>query len=330
MQVTVTGGSGRLGNALVRALLEQNYAVRVLEHGSGVPESLAGLDVEFVYGSVLDPAAVEKAIGDSEVVYHLAAKVELDRDPDGSVQAINVEGTRNVAQACLARGTRMVHTSSHHALDLHPLDIPLDESRPLALNHKCFYHRSKAQAEQLITDMVRNDGLNAVIVNPGTLTGPWDFEPSMLGKGLIDLAAGKLPAMLGIATDCADARDVARAMITAAEKGREGERYLLSGATVTMRDMAALWGEISGCKVPRVFLPLWFGWFIIPITIGIARITGQKPLFTPNMLRASICNDAIDISKATAELNYQPRSIRDSLTDAYHFYRQRGWLAGSD
>lgn len=325
-KVTVTGGSGRLGNSLVRALLERGDQVRVLEPGNGTPESLAGLDVELIHGSVLDKAAVEQAIGDAEVVYHLAAKVDLDRDLDGSVMAVNVEGSRNIAEACLAKGIRLVHTSSHHALVLEPLSEPLDESKPLALDHKCFYHRSKAIAEKLVTDMVREQGLNAVIVNPGTLTGPHDYEPSMMGQGLIDLARGKLPAMLGINADCADARDVAAAMINAAERGRSGERYLLTGPAVSMREMAAIWSEISGCKIPKIFLPLWTGWLFIPFTVGIARLMRRKPLFTPNMLRASVANDAINIDKAREELDYNPRPITDSLRDAHAFYCTQGWL----
>lgn len=326
MKVTVTGGGGRLGCTLVRALLERGHSVCVLEHGKGVPASLAGLDINVVYGSVLDPAAVKQAVEGSEVVYHLAAKVDLDRDLDGSVFRTNVEGTRIVAEACLAADIRMVHTSSHHALVLQPLSAPLDESKPLALDHPCFYHRSKAQGEKLVTDMVQNQGLNAVIVNPGTITGPQDYEPSMLGQGLIDLARGKLPALLSISSDCSDARDIAQAMIVAADRGETGQRYLLSGKAVPMREMAQIWSQITGCKVPKLFLPLWFGWLVIPFTIAAARLTGRKPLFTPNMLRASIANDVVDCSRAAETLGYLPRPIEQSLKDAYAFYRQQGWL----
>ncbi|MGB1580502.1 MAG: NAD-dependent epimerase/dehydratase family protein [Nevskiales bacterium] len=325
-QVCVTGGSGRLGNSLVRALLAQGHAVRVLEPGQSVPRSLEGLDIELVYGSVLDRNCVEQAIGDASVVYHLAAKVDLDRDLDGSVMAVNVEGTRHVAEVCLNKGIRMVHTSSHHALVLEPLSEPLDESKPLALDHKCFYHRSKALAEKMISEMVQTRGLNAVIVSPGTLIGPHDYEPSMIGQGLIDLAKGKLPAMLGVTTDCADARDVAAAMIQAAEHGRKGERYLLSGPAAPMRKLAQQWSEITGCKVPRLFLPLWTGWLFIPFTVGIARLRRQKPLFTANMLRASVANDVIDISKAQRELAYKPRPRMESLQDMFNFYCKLGWL----
>ncbi len=324
-QVTVTGGAGRLGCALVRALLDQGVRVRVLEPNATTPRSLAGLEVEMVRGSVLDPAAVAQAVEGSSVVYHLAAKIDLDRDLDGSVYRVNVEGTRLVAEACLERDLRLVHCSSHHALDLNPLSEPLDESKPLALDHKCFYHRSKAHAEQLIHDLVRERALNAVIVNPGTLVGPLDFEPSLFGQGMLDLFHGKLPALLNIATDCADVRDVAQAIVNAAERGRTGERYLLSGQPFRMREIAAQWSRITHCKTPNVYLPRWFGWLIIPFTVAAARIGRRKPLFTPNMLRASVANDVVCCDKAARELDYRQRPLEESLRDAFVFYREQGW-----
>lgn len=324
-RVTVTGGSGRLGCALVRSLLAQGHKVRVLEPAAEPPASLQGLAVEWVSGSVLDPQAVAHAVADAGVVYHLAAKINLDRDHDGSVQAINVEGTRCVATACGERGLRMVHCSSHHALVLEPLNEPLDESKPLALDHVCAYHRSKAQGEQLVSEWVAR-GLDAVIVNPGTLIGPLDFAPSLLGQGLIDLYHGKLPALLNITTDCADVRDVAAAIMVAAERGRRGERYLLSGDPLPMREMAKIWQAVSGCDLPRWYLPLWFGWLVVPFTVAAARLAGREPLFTPNMLRASVSNEVICIDKAARELDFRPRPAAESLRDAFAFYQQQGWL----
>lgn len=326
MKVAMTGGSGRLGCALVRALLARGDTVRVLEVGGGTPASLAGLDVEIVHGSVLDADAVAALVDGAEAVYHLAAKVDLDRDHDGSVHAVNVDGTRIVAEACLARGIRMVHCSSHHALVLEPLDQPLDESRPLALAHVCDYHRSKALGEKLVYDMVRERGLDAVVVSPGTLTGPHDHEPSMLGQSLIDLYHRRLPALLNVITDCADARDVADGAVAAAERGRRGERYLLTGRAIGMREMADTWGEVTGVPMPRVVLPLWVGWAATPFTVAGARLRGRKALFTPNMLRASVTNRVVRYDKAADELGYAPRPLRDSLHDAFVFFRDRDYL----
>lgn len=326
MQVAVTGAGGRLGCALVRALLARGDTVRVLELGTGTPVSLAGLDVEIVHGSVLDADVVAELVEGAETVYHLAARVDLDRDHDGSVWAVNVEGTRHVAEACLASGIRMVHCSSHHALVLAPLSEPLDESRALDLNHVCDYHRSKAHGEKLVHDMVRDRGLDAVVINPGTLTGPHDFEPSMLGASLIDLYNRRLPALLDVVTDCSDARDVADGTIAAAVRGRRGERYLLTGRAIGMREMADTWGEVTGVSMPRVMLPLWLGWAATPFTVAAARLAGRKALFTPNMLRASVTNTEVRYDKAADEFGYAPRSLRDSLADAFAFFREQNYL----
>lgn len=326
MQVAVTGGGGRLGCALVRGLLERGDTVRVLELGNSVPNSLRGLDVELIHGSVLEADAVNKLVDGAQQVYHLAAKVDLDGDRDGSVWKVNVEGTRTVAEACVKQGARMLHCSSHHALVLAPLSEPLHEDKPLALDHRCAYHRSKAHGEKLVHEMVREQSLDAVVINPGTLTGPLDYEPSMLGRSLLDLYHRRLPALLGVVTDCADARDVAAGAIAAAERGRSGERYLLTGRPITMREMARIWGEVSGVRMPRVVLPLWFGWAIVPFTVGAARLAGRKAVFTPNMLRASISNDEINYDKAVNELGYAPRPVRESLADAFDFFKSAGQL----
>ena len=147
MLALVTGGGGRLGNVLVRRLLELGQSVRVLEPGS-LPESLSGLDIDFVSGSVLDAADVARAVDGVDVVYHLAAKIDLSPKKDPMMYILNVDGTRKVVDACLSRNLRLVHTSSHHALVREPLDQPLTEEKPLALDEKCEYHRSKASARR--------------------------------------------------------------------------------------------------------------------------------------------------------------------------------------
>jgi len=329
MLAAVTGGSGRLGNVLVRALLDRGVKVRVLEPGAGRPASLEGLDVELVHGSVLDRGVVATLCRGAEIVFHLAAKVDLDRDADGSIFAVNVEGTRHVLAACLAGKTRLVHCSSHHALVRHPLAEPLDERRALALHEPCDYHRAKAVAEKLVLDAVANDGLDAVICSPGTLLGPHDYEPSMIARALVDLYRGKLPVLMQVVSDFVDTRDVAAGMIAAAERGRSGERYLLSGDVLTMQDVTREVASITGRRMPKVFLPIWVGWALLPFSIAAARLARKQPLFTAGVLRASVSNRLVIHEKASRELGFSPRSARASLEDSFGWYRERGWLEGS-
>jgi dihydroflavonol-4-reductase len=326
MLTAVTGASGMLGNTLVRQLLAGGDRVRVIATGSGTPRSLAGLDVELVRGSVLDASVLGSLVRGADRVFHLAAKVDLDRDRDGSIHSVNVEGTRKVAAACLEERVRLVHCSSHAALVKDPLSEPLDESKPLALADPCDYHRSKAQGERLVLDLVRTSGLDAVIVSPGTVTGPNDFKPSILGRALIDLYHRRIPVLMEVLSDYVDSRDVALGMIAAAERGRTGERYLLTGHVLTLREMVGHWGDLTGVSMPKRVLPLWVGWAMLPITIAVARVSRRPPLFTAGVLRASVSNAVVSHEKARQELGFSPRPIRDSLADALAFYRQEGLL----
>jgi len=309
----------------VRRLVERGQTVRVLEPGT-LPESLVGLDVEFMSGSVLDAGDVARATDGVDVVYHLAAKIDLSPKKDPMMYTINVEGTRKVVDACLSRGLRLVHTSSHHAVVREPLDEPLTEDKPLALDEKCEYHRSKAIGETVVLDACER-GLDAVIVNPGSMIGPHDFEPSMIGAALIDMYFGRIPVLLELLSDYVDVRDVADGMIAAAEKGRRGERYFLTGDVIPITEMASLYGELTGAKVPTRALPLWFGWVLLPFALAGSAVTKKEPFITADMLRASVSNEVVSHDKAHRELGYTIRTLRESLTDAVAWYRERGWLS---
>lgn len=320
----VTGASGRLGNVLVRQLLDRGDAVRVLCLPEDMEaESLAGLEIERVKGSVLNPEALAELVDGLDGLFHLAARIDLGRDRDGRTWATNVGGTHRVVEACQREGLRLVHGSSHAALRRHPIREPLDERRPLALDEPCVYHRAKAHAEQRVLEAV-GEGLDAVICSPATLTGPLDFQPSLFGGALRDLAAGKIPVLLDVVSDYADARDVAAGMIAAMERGRSGERYLLSGEVLTMVELAAIVEDITGRTMPRRSLPLWVGWAALPVTVAVAAVSGRAPLFTPGVLRAAVWNSEVRHDKAAAELEFSPRPIRESLADMLAWFHARG------
>ena len=278
-----------------------------------------------IEGSVLDRDTIERAVQGVDLVFHLAAIIDLQPKKHPMMHAVNVDGTRIVGDACLNAGVRMVHTSSHAALDREPLSEPLTEQNPLALNSKCLYHRSKAIAEQLILTRCEK-GLDAVIVNPGSLIGPYDYEPSLVGSVLLDLYFGRVPVLIDALTDYADVRDVADGMISAAQRGEQGERYFLTGDVIPALEMVRVFGEVSGRKMPSRAVPLWVGWAAVPIALTAAKLTGKPALVTPDMLRASVSNEIVSHDKAARQLGFTLRPLRDSLVDALAFYEQRGWL----
>jgi dihydroflavonol-4-reductase len=322
----VTGASGRLGNVLVRHLLARGDSVRVLVMPNDPQAaSLEGLELTRIVGSILDRAALDQLIEGTSGVFHLAVLIDLGSDRSGRVWSINVEGTTQVIAACRAAGVRLVHCSSHAALQRWPLEQPLDEQRPLALDEKCPYHRSKAHAELRVLEAV-GAGLDAVVCSPATLTGPHDFAPSMIGGALIDLYRGKVPILLDVVCDYADARDVTDAMIRAMASGRTGERYLLSGEVLDMLEFVAILREVTDRPMPKHSLPLWVGWAALPFSLAIGALTGKPPIFTAGVLRAAVFNKQVKHDKAAAELDYRPRPMRESLADTLEWFRGRGWI----
>lgn len=327
MKTFVTGANGRLGNVVVRQLLEQGHEVKALiapNHKN--LQSLEGLNVTLIEADIRDTAAIEPALENVEVVFHLAAKIALQPDRDKSMHEINTLATQRLAGLCLQKNIRrFVYCSSHHALMMKPYHEPVDETRALATHEGIDYHKSKALAEVEVLRLLEK-GLNAVIVNPGTLIGPYDFEPSIFAKAMIDFYKGKIPFLMHGLSDYADVRDVANAIIQAADRGRSGERYLLTGWMLEMKDLPALVQKLTGKKMPKRLLPIGLMYALLPfIQLG-SFLSGKPPVFTRDMLHASQSNPVISHEKARKELGFSPRSLEDTFGDSFAWYKERGWI----
>ena len=270
---------------------------------------------------------MHKALSGAEVVYHLAARISVTGDPDGMVRKINVEGTRNVANACLRDGVRrLVHFSSIHAFRQRPLDQPLDETRaPAQTPRSPAYDRSKAAGEQEVLAAV-SAGLDAVIVNPSGVLGPHDYRPSRMGAVFLGLYRRRFPAMVEGGFNWVDVRDVVRSAIAAEKKGRRGERYLLAGRWVAIPDLARQFGEVSGARIPPWVSPMWMARIGAPFVSTVSRITRTTPLFTSESLEALRSNRDVRRDKAERELGHASRPIRETLADTFEWFRQANML----
>jgi dihydroflavonol-4-reductase len=326
MTVVVTGACGHIGANLVRALIDNGRPVRSLVHVHN--RGLYRLDTELVQGDVLDPESLYRAFEGAEVVYHLAGCISLSMGDWPQLEAVNVVGTRNVVEACLRSGVkRLVHFSSIHALQSEPFSVPVDETRPLSESPDFPpYDRSKALSEREVRRGIEK-GLDAVILNPTAIIGPHDYEPSYLGRALLDIARGKLPALVTGGYDWVDVRDVVQGAISAEEKGTGGERYLLSGHWVSLVDIAEMVSEITGTSPTRLTLPLWLARLGVPVVAGLSKITGKTPLYTSFSLRALKSNRHVNHQKASDELGYEPRPFRESLTDTLRWFQENGQLS---
>lgn len=325
MTTVVTGASGHIGANLIRALLARGRKVRALHHVNR--RAIENLDVEIVPGDVCDPASLCQAFKGADVVYHLAARISLSMNDYPVLEPINVEGTRNVAQACLDCGVRrLVHFSSIHAFIQESIGKPIDESCPLVEPPRCPpYDRSKAAGEKIVYGAIER-GLDAVIISPTAVIGPHDYEPSFLGEALLNLARGKMPALVAGGFDWVDVRDVVEGAISAEAKAPTGAKYLLSGHFASVCDLAVLVEEIMGTPAPKLVLPRWLAYVGAPFMAGFAQFTGKRPLYTSASVRALRTGQDVSHEKAARELGYNPRPLRETIVDTMHWFRESGYL----
>ncbi len=325
MIVAVTGASGHIGANLVRALLKEKRQVRVLVHSGR--EGLDSPEIQIVLGNVNDPSSLNRLFDGAEVVYHLAARISLSMNDWPEVEAINVLGTRNVVEACQKNSVRrLIHFSSIHALD-----AVLDETRTLiedapGRDHCPPYDRSKAAAEREVRQGIEN-GLDAVILNPTAVIGPYDYQLSHLGEFLLTLARGKLPALVEGGFDWVDARDVVAAALKAEQAAPVGAKYMVSGHWAGVCDLAQMTSEITGISLPGFVCPAWLARGSAPLVTAFNRVTGSRQLYTSVSIRAlTHCNRHISHARATRELGYEPRPLRETLADTFAWFQERGLL----
>jgi len=324
--IAVTGASGHLGANLIRTLLERGERVRVLFHRDG--RALEGLDLETVRGDILDPDSLRRTFEGAAIVYHLAARISIAGDRDGLVYRTNVEGTRNVVDACLECGVkRLVHFSSIHAFSGKPEDGIIDETGRLVPDHPgtVDYDRSKMLGELEVGRGIK-DGLDAIIISPTGVIGPYDYKPSRMGQVLMDISRNRLPALIDGGYNWVDARDVIKLTLAASETAPSGAKYLASGDWGHFRDLSRIIGEVSGRPVTRRITPMWLGRLVAPVALGWARLTRSQPHFTPEALHALRSHRYVSHQKASSELGYESRPIEETIEDTLSWFKESGML----
>ncbi len=325
MTVVVTGASGHVGGNLLRALRSSGRPVRALVHRDR--RAVEGLEVEVVQGDICDPESLHRAFAGAEVVYHTAAYISIAGDEWPLLEQVNILGTRNVVHACLECGVRrLVHFSSIHTLEQEPPDTPVDESRPLVDSRRASpYSRSKAGGEREVRAAIAR-GLDAVILYPTAIVGPYDFRPSHFGQVLLYLARRKLPALVAGGFDWVDVRDVVAAALRAAEVAPSGARYILSGHWVALPEIAALVEELTGVPAPRLVVSLDLARRIAPLATLLARLLRMRPLFTPMAIESLESNPRISHERAGRDLSYRPRPFRETIRDTLRWFVESGRL----
>jgi dihydroflavonol-4-reductase len=324
----VTGASGFVGAAVVRALVAEGERVRALVRPTSDQRNLAGLPVEIVSGDIIDRRSLGAAIRGCRFVFHVAADYRLWAPDPRPMYVANVDGSLNVIEVAAEHGVeRVVHTSSVAVLGIHADRTPADESSPVSIRDMIGpYKRSKYVAEEAVKRRAAELKLQLVVVNPSTPIGPGDVRPTPTGRIIVDAATGRMPAFVDTGLNLVHVDDVARGHVLALERGVVGERYILGGADMTLERILALVARHCGRKAPWLRLPRASIYPVAVISEIIARITHKEPRVTLDGLRMAKKHMYFSSRKAERELGYRWRPPEAAVVDALGWFRQNGYL----
>lgn len=320
MDYLVTGASGLLGNNVVRLLLERGQAVRVLTRATTDSRPLHGLNVEIRRGDIRDPASVRSCMQQVKYVIHAAADVRIGWQKLEEQRTINVEGTRHVATAARDVGARMIHVSSVDTMASGRRDLIVDEDTPDKCKVPCTYVITKREAEQVIHQQVEQ-GLEAVIVNPGFMLGPWDWKPSS-GRMLLAVAQRWIPAAPVGGMSMCDARDVAAAILSSLEHGVAGQRYILAGENLTYLQAWRLFAKVTKRPGPWGRMGPLIRWGTGIYGDLKTHWTGEEGEVNSALIKMSSMLHYYSSDKARRELNYGTRPIEDTVRHAWEWFKE--------
>jgi dihydroflavonol-4-reductase len=326
--VLVTGASGFVGSAVVRALINAGYPVRALVRAGSPRSNLDSLDLEIVEGDMRDADSVTRAMANVRHVMHVAADYRLWSRNRDEIRRNNVVGTQTVMEAALRAGVeRIVYTSSVAALALRNDGHAADETVVLVENVAIgAYKRSKVAAQDLVEAMIARDALPAVIVNPSTPIGPRDIRPTPTGRIIVEAASGRMPGYVDTGLNLVHVDDVAAGHVAALVRGKIGERYILGGQDVLLANMLRDIALLVGRKPPWLRMPRRLLYPAAAIAEVVAARTGREPFLTLDGLRMAKNRMFFSSAKATRELGYAARPYGEGLADAVTWFRGAGYL----
>lgn len=330
MTTLVTGATGFVGAAVVRCLLDaRHHPVRVLCRRGSERRNIDGLPVEVCLGDLRDAASLRTALAGCDTLFHVAADYRLwTRNPSDLYES-NVTGTVNVMQAAQQAGVeRIVYTSSVATIRLSTDHTPVDEESVATTEHMVgHYKRSKFIAEAKVMRMAREDALPVVVVNPSTPIGPRDIKPTPTGQIIVDAASERMPAYVDTGLNVVHVDDVARGHLLALEKGKVGERYILGGEDLTLKEILHLLAGITGAKPPRLRLPHNVVLPVAYVMEFLARFsTNTQPRATVDGVKMSKHHMFFSSAKAERELGYEHRPAVEALRDAWQWFCENDYV----
>lgn len=327
MKAFITGATGFLGSHVARVLAEQGADLRLLVRSTSNLKNLEGLKAQTATGDLRDAASLEKAMSGCDMVFHVAADYRLwVRDPHEMYRS-NVEGTRALLEAARNNGVRrVVYTSSVATIGFRTDGQPADEESPVSLADMIgHYKRSKFMAEQVAIEAGRS-GMDVVTVNPTTPIGEQDVKPTPTGRIVVDFLKRKFPAYVETGLNLVDVRECACGHVAAFEKGRTGERYILGGQDLTLKQILDKLGAITGLPSPKVKLPYLFAFAAGVVDEAVTgMLLRREPRATVDTVRMGKKKMFASSGKAERELGWKIVPVDDALRRAVEWFRVNGY-----
>ena len=318
----VTGGTGHIGNVLIKKLLKNNYKVTAILLPNEDITPLKGLDINIVYGDVCDRKFIFETLKGDITVFHLAGIINIGTTNIEKVYQVNVEGTKNVVDACVEnKVNKLIYTSSVHIIE--PVKNKVLTEPEVFDDNKIIgdYAKTKCIATKYVMESC-NRGLNAIVVYPSGVIGPCDYKISELGQVIIDYINNKLFAYVKGGYNFVDVRDVANGIIKAAEKGKGKNGYILSGYTITLKELFTILNKKIGKKTFPTKIALWFAKMFAKLSDYYYKIRNKKPVFSSYSLYTLNSNSNFSCEKAKQELGYTIRTTEQSIFDAIDWFKK--------
>jgi dihydroflavonol-4-reductase len=327
MSTLVTGAAGFLGSHVTRQLVDRGDVVRVLLRASSTNRAIADLSLEYVTGDLRDPASLDRAMKGVKRVFHLAADYRLWAKRKQDIYDSNVGGTKNLLDAAKRAGVeQLIYTSTVATIAVdrpqHPnefTDAKLEEM----VGH---YKRSKWMAEKEALGAAKS-GLPVIVAMPTTPVGPWDWKPTPTGKIILDFLNGKMPGYVKTGLNFVGVEECAAGHLLVAEKGKVGERYLLGGENLTLKQMLDTLAKITGLRAPMLKIPHGLALGVAYANTAFSRLVGREPGIPVEGVKIARHMMFVDCARAQRELGFKAGPVAAALERAVRWYEANGYIA---
>ena len=327
MSTLVTGAAGFLGSHVTRQLVARGDVVRVLLRASSTNRAIADLSLEYVTGDLRDPASLDRAMKGVKRVFHVAADYRLWAKRKQDIYDSNVGGTKNLLDAAKRAGVeQLIYTSTVATIAVdrpqHPnefTDAKLEEM----VGH---YKRSKWMAEKEALGAAKS-GLPVIVAMPTTPVGPWDWKPTPTGKIILDFLNGKMPGYVKTGLNFVGVEECAAGHLLVAEKGKVGERYLLGGENLTLKQMLDTLAKITGLRAPMLKIPHGLALGVAYANTAFSRLVGREPGIPVESVKIARHMMFVDCVRAQRELGFKAGPVAAALERAVRWYEANGYIA---